>query len=159
MAAVWVSMEPDRPSTALAISTIWASSPCSGRVDDRMEEAVSFVRRSWMIESVAVLMPRPVLAMVAALALIWSVARIVRARSVAVTSKATSTTARTAVWGRYPLPFLVPVRPIGRFPPWPARPSAAGRQPSLSLFGPNTGLLGDGRPAAWVRDKGADLPR
>src|SRR5256885_9753326 len=56
-------IDPACPSIDWASCTIWFSLPWSGWAVARIDTAVSLVRFSWITESVAVLMPWPVLAM------------------------------------------------------------------------------------------------
>src|SRR5687768_11867808 len=83
------------PSTDWARPMTWLSLPSSGWALLRMELAVSLVRVSWITESVAVLMPCPVLAMFSALWLMRLAARAVRASNDALTRAATATTTMT----------------------------------------------------------------
>jgi len=86
------------PSTDWARVTTWASLPFNGLALSRIEPAVWFVRLSWITESVAVLMPCPVLAMFSALWLIRFAALAVRASSDTLTTPATTTTATTTAF-------------------------------------------------------------
>src|SRR5882724_6108139 len=88
-------MDLASPSTDWASVMTWANFTSSGLALFRMELAVSLVRLSWMTESVAVLMPCPVLAMFSALWLIRFAALAVRANKDTLTSPATITTATT----------------------------------------------------------------
>ena len=83
------------PSTDWASVTTCASFPSSGLALVRIELAVSFVRLSWMTESVAMLIPCPVLAMFSALWLMRFAALAVRASKDTLTIPATITTATT----------------------------------------------------------------
>src|SRR5262245_28983787 len=76
-------IEIARPSIDLARRMISASSPSSGLAVFRIELASSLVLFSWSTASVAVLMPRPVLAMFSAFALIDSAVVAVRWSSTA----------------------------------------------------------------------------
>ena len=106
MAPVEASSDPDRPSSARAWSTMAARSPARGCVEARIDEANSLVRLSWTTESVALLIPWPVRAMTLALALMRSVARIVRASRMPVRPVAASTASSTTALSRCWLPFL-----------------------------------------------------
>src|SRR5688572_26900316 len=93
-----------------------ARSPARGCVEARIDPARSFVRLSWMTESVAVLIPWPVRAMAFVLALMRSVARIVRARRTPVSVVAPITTSSTTRLSRRWLPFRSKRHPLSRPP-------------------------------------------
>src|SRR5919106_6785641 len=89
-----------------------------------MDAAVSLVRFSWMTESVAVLMPWPVLAIRWALTSIRLAADVVRARSTKLINVATDTTATAttliiaAAPDSPPYPLRRMLTDNGSTPPW-----------------------------------------